>query len=289
MEVQEQAPNNNKTIMVFMTIAKVDGQLFMDQTGCFPDVENFIASYNTTHQYPPPDINRTNPAEHAIRTWKNHFVAIRAGTPSTYRLPNWCKDFEQTDITLNMMCPCTQNPKLLAHEAMEGMFSFDSTPMAPIGTVCMVHVKPSQRQTWGYYAIKAQYFAPTLSHYRCIKVVTDTGAVPITPTDRILKATKDLTQAIKNHTTPAPDELEAITALKAVITGTPPDPPLPEPATEAPPHDIIDTVEHYKDEPVSLPLHTTPMPSPLPPTYRPTAIPLDDDKLDNASGISTIY
>jgi hypothetical protein len=32
----EQAPNNDKTNMVFMTIAEVDGQLFTDQTGCFP-------------------------------------------------------------------------------------------------------------------------------------------------------------------------------------------------------------------------------------------------------------
>jgi len=193
--------------MVFMTITKVDCQLFIDQTGRFPvtsnrgnnyivifyvvdanyiksypikschhtelikaytnvynfvctrgfrpqlhkldnetskDVEDFIALNNATHQYTPPDMHRTNPAERAIRTWKNHFVAIQVGTPSTYRLSNWCKDLEQTDITLNMMRPCTQNPKLSAHEAMEGMFSFDSTPMAPIGTECMVHVKPSQ-------------------------------------------------------------------------------------------------------------------------------------------------
>eukprot|EP00804_Cyclotella_cryptica_P013578 CCRYP_012928-RA/>CCRYP_012928-RA protein AED:0.44 eAED:0.45 QI:0/-1/0/1/-1/1/1/0/191 len=64
------------------------------------DVESFIADNNASHQYTPPDIHRTNPAERAIRTWKNHFVAIRAGTPSTYRLSNWCKDLEQTNITL---------------------------------------------------------------------------------------------------------------------------------------------------------------------------------------------
>ena len=293
MEPPEQAPHNDKTNMVFLTLAEVEGQLFTDQTGRFPvtssrgnnyivifyvvdanyiksypiksrhrteliraydnvysflrtrgyrpqlhkldnetskDVESFIANNNASHQYTPPDMHRTNPAERAIRTWKNHFVAIRAGTPSTYRLSNWCKDLEQTDITLNMMRPCTQNPKLSAHEAMEGMFSFDATPMAPIGTECMVHVKPSRRQTWGYHAIKAWYFAPALNHYRCVKVVTDTGAVrttdtftflhhtipvpTITATDRIVNATKHLKQAIEGNTTPAPDELEAIAALK---------------------------------------------------------------------------
>eukprot|EP00804_Cyclotella_cryptica_P020406 CCRYP_012624-RA/>CCRYP_012624-RA protein AED:0.67 eAED:0.42 QI:0/0/0/0.75/0/0/4/0/921 len=311
MELPDQAPNNNKTNMVFMTIAEVDGQLFTDQTGHFSvtsircynymvifyvvdanyiksypikschrtelikaytnvynflrtwgyrpqlhkldnemsqDVEEFIAENNTKHQYTPPHMHRTNPAERAIRTWKNHFVAIRAGTPSTYRLSNWCKDLEQTDITLNMMRPCTQNPKLSAHKAMEGMFSFNTTPMVPISTECMVHVKPSRQQTWGYHAIKAWYFAPALNHFRCVRVVTNTGAmqttntftflhhtipVPtITAADRIIRATKHLKQAVEGHTTPAPDELEAIATLKALITGSPPDPPLPDPAVE---------------------------------------------------------
>jgi hypothetical protein len=66
--------------------------------------------------------------------WKNHFVAIRDGTPSTYHLSNWCKDLDQTNFTLNMIHPCTQNPNLSTHNTMEGVFSFDATPMAPIGT-----------------------------------------------------------------------------------------------------------------------------------------------------------
>eukprot|EP00804_Cyclotella_cryptica_P022388 CCRYP_021035-RA/>CCRYP_021035-RA protein AED:0.38 eAED:0.38 QI:0/0/0/1/0/0.25/4/0/584 len=205
-------------------------------------------------------MHHTIPAERAIRTWKNHFVAIRAGTPSTYRLSNWCKDLEQTDITLNMMQPCTQNPKLSAHKAMEGMFSFDATPMAPISTECMVHVKPSCQQTWGYHAFKAWYFAPALNHYCCIRVVTNTGAMQTTDTftflhhpipvptitaaDCIIRATKRLKQAIDGHTTPAPDELEAIAALKALITGSPPDPPLPDPAVEPSPQ-LVTTNHAY--------------------------------------------
>ena len=185
---------------------------------------------------------------------------------------------------------------------MEGMFSFDATPMAPIGTEYMVHVKPSQRLTWGYHAIKAWYFCPALNHYRCIKVVTDTRAVrttdtfkflhdtlpvpEITPTDRVIKATNHLKQAIDNHTTPFPDELEAIATLKALITSTPPDPPLPEPP-EHPPHDIVETVKHYDDEPVSLPLHSTVMPPHSPPQNQPTTILFHDDELDDASGVST--
>ncbi|KAL7475143.1 LOW QUALITY PROTEIN: hypothetical protein ACHAW6_001069 [Cyclotella cf. meneghiniana] len=119
-------------------------------------------------------------------------------------------DLKQTVITLNMMCPCTQNPAVL-----EEMFSFDATPMAPIGTKCMIHIKPAHRHTWGYHAIKAWYFALALNHYRCIKVVTDTGALCLadtftflhhtlpTPTisnaDCIIKAIRNLDNTIKGH------------------------------------------------------------------------------------------
>ncbi|KAL7475994.1 hypothetical protein ACHAW6_007122, partial [Cyclotella cf. meneghiniana] len=72
------------------------------------DVENFISEQNAVHQYTPPDIHRTNIAERMIRTWKNHMCAIRAGTPKTYRLSNWCKD-------LTTCAPYEQaHPKLTA-------------------------------------------------------------------------------------------------------------------------------------------------------------------------------
>ncbi|KAL7479397.1 LOW QUALITY PROTEIN: hypothetical protein ACHAW6_005129 [Cyclotella cf. meneghiniana] len=75
-------------------------------------------------------------------------------------------DLKQTDITLNMMCPCTQNPNLLAHEALEGMFSFDATPMAPIGTECMIYIKTSSPQTWVYHAIKGTK-TPSMHQSHC--------------------------------------------------------------------------------------------------------------------------
>eukprot|EP00804_Cyclotella_cryptica_P026161 CCRYP_013042-RA/>CCRYP_013042-RA protein AED:0.34 eAED:0.28 QI:0/0/0/1/0/0/5/0/633 len=217
----------------------------------------------------------------------------------SFHLPPVQLDLEQTDITLNMMHPCTQNPNLSAQEAMEGMFSFDATPMAPIGTECMVHLKPSRGHTWGYHAIKAWYFAPALNHSRCDKVVTDTGAVratdtfkflhhtlpapTITPTCRIVKATKHLKQAIEGHTTPGPDELEVIAALKALINGTMPDPPLPEPAAELQPQAIV--TQWSKSLTNLRPCQTVTTPPPLPNQQSPTAIPFDDNELDAASVI----
>jgi hypothetical protein len=107
------------------------------------DVKDFIESQHTNLHYTPPDIHRTNSAEQAIRTWKNHFTAGIASLPKTFPIANWCHLTNQCDYTINMLCPCHQNPLLSTFKAMEGSFSFDPTPMAPPGTEVLIHLKPA--------------------------------------------------------------------------------------------------------------------------------------------------
>ena len=82
------------------------------------EVEKFIQGQQTRLQYTPPDMHRTNPAERAIRTWKNHFIAGIAGLPKSFPIANWCRLTKQCDAILNMLRPCRQNPLLSAHEAL---------------------------------------------------------------------------------------------------------------------------------------------------------------------------
>ncbi len=97
----------------------------------------------TPIQYTPLDIRCTNPIEHAICTWKNHFLASMAGLPKSFPIANWCCLTTQCNATLNMLCPCSQNPLLLAHKVLQGSFSFNAAPMAPLGTEVLVHMKPN--------------------------------------------------------------------------------------------------------------------------------------------------
>ena len=336
MEPVLQAPLNDRTHHVYMTITDVEGRLYSDQTGRFPltsnqgncyviifyavdgnfiksypiksrhrsqilkayedvyaylrirgyrpqlhkldnetshDVENFITESQAKVQYTPADMHRTNLAERAVRTWKNHFTATRAGTPSTFKMSNWCKMTEQCDITLNMMRPCTTNPLLSAFEAMDGMYSFDATPMAPMGTEILMHLKPVRRHTWDYHAIKAWYFAPALKHYRVIKGVLESGAVRITgtwkfkhhalnipavsATDRIVKATRNLATAIQGANNSPPDELDAIEQLRALISNNSTPPPLAEENAVVPP-------ELPGNVPPTVPTQPSTQPSPPP-------------------------
>jgi hypothetical protein len=113
------------------------------------------------------------------------------------------------------------------------MFSFDATPMTPIGTESIIHIKPARCQPWGYHAIKAWYWAPALNHYRCIKAMIESGAIWVTdmfkfhhhslpfPTvsnaDCIIKAVQDLKCAIDSKPTAPHDGLQDIEALHVLI------------------------------------------------------------------------
>jgi hypothetical protein len=88
-----------------------------------------------------------------------------AGLPKTFPLANWCCLTNQTDFTLNMLWSCCQNPALLVFEALKGSYSFDATPIAPLGTEVPAHHKPNQRSSWGFHELNMWYISPSLQHY----------------------------------------------------------------------------------------------------------------------------
>eukprot|EP00804_Cyclotella_cryptica_P005738 CCRYP_000080-RC/>CCRYP_000080-RC protein AED:0.27 eAED:0.24 QI:0/0/0/1/0.33/0/4/0/743 len=137
------------------------------------------------------------------------------------------------------------------------MFSFDRTPMAPISTEVMVHIKPNRRQTWGYHAIQAWYFAPARNHYHCIQVVTEA-------------ATQHLIRTIDGHPDAPEDELQAIQNLRDLLTRattshkdtTPATKPIPIFHDEAPPS-LAPTLTHLVSpdpSPLPIPTHISPQP-----------------------------
>ena len=122
--------------------------------------------------------------------------------------------------------------------------------MAPMGTEMLMHLKPVQGHSWGYHTLKAWYIGPAHKHYCVLKGVTDSGAVrltntwkfkhhsltipTITATNRIVKATQDLTTEIGGQKKPPPEKLEAIEDLRALIYRSSASTPPPAPAPVAP-------------------------------------------------------
>ena len=92
-----------------------------------------------------------NASERDIRTFKSHFLTTLAGTCA--QLPNflWDQLLEQAELTMNLMRQDTSDPNKSAWEYLHGIpFSYDATPLFPLGIPVTIHKKPRRRKPWGY-------------------------------------------------------------------------------------------------------------------------------------------
>ncbi len=67
-------------------------------------------------QIVPPDMHRCNRAKRAIRTFKNHFIAILAAVNPTFPPYLWDLLLPQAELTLNLLRQSAVNPKISAWE-----------------------------------------------------------------------------------------------------------------------------------------------------------------------------
>ena len=98
------------------------------------------------------------------------------------------------------------------YKVLNDKFNFDATSLAPLWTLTLFQIKPSQKALWGLNTEPAYYVGPTINHCHCCKVVmkhtwaeqiTNTltfwhhFTVPtIATTNRLVQATNTLQQAI---------------------------------------------------------------------------------------------
>ena len=122
-----------------------------------------------SYQLAPPHMHRTNAAEKAIQTFKNHFITGLTLCHSDFPMAEWDYLIDQAEITLNLLRGSRTNPKLSAYAYLRGNFNYNATPMAPPGTKVVVHEKPNVRASWGLRGLEGWYIGPSLQHYRCVK------------------------------------------------------------------------------------------------------------------------
>ena len=157
---------------------------YMLDNECSEELKTALRKYKVTYELAPPYIHRRNAAERAIQTFKNHFIAGLSSTNPNFPVSEWDRLLPQATLTLNLLRKSRINPKLSAHTAIYGQFSFNRTPLAPPGTKIIIHEKPDKRQSWASHGTDAWYIGPTTEHYRCIKAY-----VPETHAERISDTT----------------------------------------------------------------------------------------------------
>ena len=103
---------------------------FLDNE-CPPGLAKFMKLNNIQFQLVPPHDHRSNPAEKAIGTWKDHFIAGLSSINPDFPLHLWCRLVNQATTTLNLLRPSNRLPHMSAEAHMNGAFDFNKTPMPP--------------------------------------------------------------------------------------------------------------------------------------------------------------
>ena len=192
-------------------------------------------AWRAKFQLVPPDMHRRNRAERAIRTFKDHFLAILAGVDKAFPPYLWDLLLPQAELTLNILRQSTINPKISAWEFFNGPFDFNKTPLGPVGCRVLIHAKPTTRRSWDFRAKEGFYIGPALDSYRCFKlvkmdtksqVISDTvefrhayRTIPVpTAEDRIVHGLHEITDALMDKPPPTTiSQLDALSNLRDVF------------------------------------------------------------------------
>ena len=100
------------------------------------------ADENITVQLAPARCHRINAEEREIRTFKNHFIAGLCTAHKHFPLNKCDSLLPQAVMILNLLRTLRLDPKLSAHALLNGLYDFNATPMAPLGSMILVHENP---------------------------------------------------------------------------------------------------------------------------------------------------
>jgi hypothetical protein len=100
---------------------------------CTKQIKKFLTDNKCELMLVEPHNHRVNVAEHAIQTFKYHFISALATTNSKFPLQLWDKLTSQVETTLNLMRASRINPRILAYEAIWGPYDWNCFPLAPPG------------------------------------------------------------------------------------------------------------------------------------------------------------
>jgi hypothetical protein len=135
---------------------------------CSAAVQKYIRSEKIIIQLVPPHIHHVNAAEWAIATFKEHFIANLATVDTHCPLQLWDEFLPQVELTLNMPCFSSQNPKKSANQEVYGSFDFSKIPLALLGTKTLIYDNPASHASWAPHATIGFYVGPASDHYRCL-------------------------------------------------------------------------------------------------------------------------
>ena len=104
----------------------------------------------------PPHLHRTNTAERAIQSFMSHFISCLSGLDLFFKLSWQSIYYGLYVLILNYQ-----------HGHFFNNFNFNSTPLGPVSTKVVAHLKSNKRKSWDSDNEVRWYIGPALNHHCC--------------------------------------------------------------------------------------------------------------------------
>ncbi len=150
----------------------------LEATGCKPKmnvmdnqatkyIKQFLTKKECNLQVVEPHNHRVNTVEHAIRTFKDAFIATLATTDRKFMLQLWDELAPQVQDTLNLLRTSRIKPNISAYEAINGPYNWVPYPLTPPGCKAVIYGASVVRGSWASRGTDAWYLGPSAGHYQC--------------------------------------------------------------------------------------------------------------------------
>ena len=143
-------------------------------------LKEYFATEKIVWQFVPAGDHRTNQAERAIQTAKNHLISMLSGAHESFPLDCWVEALPHAECTLNQLRRSLDNPNMSAWTDIRGPYDHFANPLSIFGTVVLAHDSAEIRKSWDKHGTRGFYVGNAPAHYRCHRVLTpDTRRVRI--------------------------------------------------------------------------------------------------------------
>jgi hypothetical protein len=183
----------------------------------------------------PPGNHRRNQAEHAIQTFKAHFISILAGVDDKFPLSLWCHLLEPMELTLNLLRQSKVAPKISAFAHVHSPHNYMKKPFAPLGCAIQAHIKPEDQRTWDPQSDAGFSLSTSMQHHQCFWVyIILTWAMRISesvffkhqyitnptvsPESNVVAAAQQLATALKGNILAGNEMAEALKKVSKLFT-----------------------------------------------------------------------
>ena len=172
-----------------------------------------IKAKQLVYETVPPANHRRNPAERAIQTFKSHFISTLNGVDKDFPAGAWDLLIPQTNLTLNLLRPCTVNDAHSAYSYVYGPYDFNAHPLAPLGCRAIVHQRAigsgGSRCSFDDRGKVGYYIGPVKDSYRVWEFyMPDTRATQKTDTAEFFPKTPLPTTTAETEILEALDRIE---------------------------------------------------------------------------------